>query len=340
MKLSEIRLLIAGLAVLGITACSEPISEDKIGADILLGIDDRIEIYPYGGEIDIPFHSSGTIYFKTEDDSSGKDIRWLELPDSLSSGASMLHIAAERNEATLRSGKLYAGNTLGGDEVCISIVQDVAKYDFEDIDSLISPAAQTVTIDCESNVNYIVEIVSEDVQILPEYGDNVCFTRNDKQFRFSLPIGLQNQKRKMEISAKSLDLLTDEVIETVDEMTIYQEPYVFTFDKADSDMVYKTVETESVDSDGKEVIFHTSGEWFLNYEEDTKEEHAERWVSVKVNGTELADSVKQTAVGEIKSKMEVKPNLADQRRETYIDFISSGYVIRLTVMQKPVNDAQ
>lgn len=339
MKLSEIRLLIAGLAVLGITACSEPISEDKIGADILLGIGDRIEIYPYGGEVDIPFHSSGTIYFKTEDDSSGEDIRWLELPDSLSSGASMLHIAAERNKATLRSGKLYAGNTLGGDDVCISIVQDVAKYDFVNIDSPISPAAQTVTIDCESNVNYIVEIVS-DVQILPEYGDNVCFTRNDKQFRFSLPVGLQNSRREMKISAKSLDLLTDEVIETVDTMTIYQKPYVFTFDNAESNKEYKNVEMDSVDSDGQEVIFHTSGEWFLNYEEDTKEDHAERWVSVKFNGIELADSVKQTAVGEIKSKMEVKPNLADQQRETYIDFISSGYMIRLTVMQKPVNDAQ
>ena len=109
----------------------------------------------------------------------------------------------------------------------------------------------------------------------------------------------------------------------IDENTYYLSKSMFQFDEEDKDIQYKYLNATPWEGKTENFVLYSSGQWFLDYEETTPEEHSERWVNVKINGTEMADSVARGGVPKANNLvLEIDPNENESQRHTQIRFIS------------------
>lgn len=325
----------AALCVFCTAACADDVSEQDTNADAHIGVNGEIELYPMGGELSVPLYGTGKVVENSYD-----DISWLEVDDK----KDHILIRAEENESSEpRKGelKITFDSSEGTFEKILPVFQDAPEFEFEKEEIDATSLKQTITVNCEANINYFIESDISGVSVDLLVG-RTCFTRNNKKFDVKIPAGNQNEGRKITLSAMAKDITGNKTLRKMKDLCITQEAYVLTFDEEDKDIQDKDLNSTPWEGKTENFVLYSSGQWFLDYEENTREEHLKRWVKVKINGTEMEDSVARR--GETKANnlvLEIDPNENESQRHTQIRFISKYdesdndyYEVRLQVEQE------
>lgn len=309
----------AALCVFCTAACADYVSEQGTNADAHIGVNGEIELYPMGGELSVPLYGTGEVFIEKIVENSYDDISWLGFTYNKDH---ILVYAAENKSSESRRGGLQItiDSSEGTFEKTLPVFQDVPVFEFEKNAITANPLKQTITVNCEANINYFIESNTSGVSVAL---DGACFTRKDKKFDVEIPAGYQNTERTITLSAMAKDITGNETLQKMEDLLINQEAYVLTFDEEDKDIQDKYLNSTPWEGKTENFVLYSSGQWFLDYEENTPEEHSERWVNVKINGTEMADSVARGGVPKANNLvLEIDPNENESQRHTQIRFIS------------------